>query len=251
MSAENTAAQRGLLQLLDPRVKLGGLTALIVASAMAARLWLVAGVFILAVLLAAASSISIRSLATQVWIATLTFSGALALPALFLTPGISMYHVPGLQWDITRQGLHSAAYLVLRAETAATLVALLVFTTPWAHILKALRMFRVPVVFVVILGMACRYILLLLQTAHEMFESRKSRTVGKLTRGDHRTMAIQSTAALLSRTLQLSGEVFLAMQSRGFRGEVYILDDFAMKRLDWAASLTFGFLAASLFWAGQ
>ena len=32
------------------------------------------------------------------------------------------------------------------------------------HVLKALRIFRVPVVFVVILGMTCRYILLMLET---------------------------------------------------------------------------------------
>ena len=31
---------------------------------------------------------------------------------------------------------------------------------------------------------------------------------------------------LLSKSLQLSGEVFLAMQARGFRGEVFVLDDF-------------------------
>jgi energy-coupling factor transporter transmembrane protein EcfT len=34
---------------------------------------------------------------------------------------------------------------------------------------------------------------------------------------------------LLSRTLHLSNEVYLAMQARGFRGEVFILDDFSTK----------------------
>ena len=76
----------------------------------------------------------------------------------------------------------------------------------------------------------------MLETAHEMFESRKSRTVGALTGPERRRMAVSSAGVLLSRTFQLSGDVYLAMQARGFRGEVYLLDDFAMKRLDWLAS---------------
>jgi energy-coupling factor transporter transmembrane protein EcfT len=141
--------------------------------------------------------------------------------------------------------------LVMRAETAATLALVLVFTTPWAHVLKSLRMFRVPVVFVVILGMTCRYILLMLETANEMFESRKSRTVGPLTRGEQRRIAILTTGALFSRTLQLSNEVYLAMQARGFRGEVFILDDFRMGTPDWFALIAFGAVTASLAWAGR
>ncbi|MEP7355237.1 MAG: cobalt ECF transporter T component CbiQ [Acidobacteriota bacterium] len=251
LSADRSAQTRGLLQRLDPRVKVAGMAVLILACAMASKLWVIAAAFVLAISLALISSISVWSLVTKVWLATLTFSGALALPALFITPGTPVYQLPIVHWEVTRQGLTSAAYLVLRAETSATLAMVLVFTTPWAHVLKALRMFRVPVVFVVILGMACRYILLLLETTHEMFESRKSRTVGALTRSEQRRIAIQSTGALLSRTVYLSDEVFLAMQSRGFRGEVHILDDFRMKHLDWLASSGFAALAVTFLWMGR
>jgi cobalt/nickel transport system permease protein len=165
--------------------------------------------------------------------------------------GAVVYRIPGLLWAVTSQGLTSAGFLVLRSETAATLALVLVFTTPWMHILKALRLFRVPVVFVAILGMTCRYILLMLENAHEMFESRKSRTVGTITRSEQRRIAIASAGALLSRTFQLSGEVYLAMQARGFRGEVYILDDFRMQAADWGALIGFGGLAAGLMWVGR
>ena len=40
--AARSASGRGALQQLDPRVKVAGLAALILASAMAARLWVVA-----------------------------------------------------------------------------------------------------------------------------------------------------------------------------------------------------------------
>ena len=251
LHAENSVAGGGLLQRLDPRVKVAGLFALILASALATRLWVIAAIFALAISLAALSLISIRMLAGRVWIGALTFTGAIAIPAVFLTPGVPVYHIPGLNWTVTAQGLTTAGYLILRVETAATLALLLIFTTPWMHVLKALRIFRVPVVFVVILGMTCRYILLMLQTAHEMFESRKSRTVGAMTASEQRRMAISGASVLLTKTFQLSGDVYLAMQSRGFRGEVYLLDDFQMKRLDWMAATTFTALTAAAVWAGR
>jgi cobalt/nickel transport system permease protein len=251
MYAEGLAAGGGLLQRLDPRVKVLGLIALIVAAALSARLWVIAAILALAVLLAALSRVSIARLAGSVWAGAFLFTGAIAAPALFLTPGEAAAHLPGLGWTITAQGLRTAAYLLLRVETAATLAILLVFTTPWAHVLKALRTVRAPVVFVVILGMTCRYILLMLETAHEMFESRKSRTVGAASRADQRRMAVSSAGVLMGKTYQLSGEVYLAMQARGFRGEVYVLDDFRMTARDWAALAGFAVLAAAAVWAGR
>jgi cobalt/nickel transport system permease protein len=56
---------------------------------------------------------------------------------------------------------------------------------------------------------------------------------------------------LLSRTFQLSSDVYLAMQARGFRGEVYVLDDFQMKGWDWAALLMFLALAAACVRLGR
>ena len=251
LHAENSAARRGLLQPLDARVKVAGLLSLILVTATGKRLGTIAALFALAVVLALLSRISFRVLATRVWTGTLVFTGAIALPALFLTPGTALYRVPGLQWTLTSQGLTTAGYLLLRVATSATLALLLVFTTPWAHVLKALRVFRVPVVFVVILGMAARYILLLLETALEMFESRQSRTVGALDRAARRRMAVASAGVLLNRSLQLSGDVYLAMQARAFRGEVCLLDDFAMKRLDWLALAGFAGCAAAAAWAGR
>jgi len=236
--AEAFASRTGILQRLDPRVKVFGLLAMVVSVALAAKLWLIAAVLAIAATLAAVSAIPIRVLASRVWIGALIFSGVIAVPALFLTPG-----TPLRGSLITEQGLRTASFLILRAETAATLMLVLAYTTPWTHILKALRIFRVPVVFVVILGMTSRYILLMLETAHEMFESRKSRTVNRMTPAENRRLAISGSGVLLHKTLDMSGEVYLAMQARGFRGEVYLLDDFQMHPLDWVALITFAAVA--------
>jgi cobalt/nickel transport system permease protein len=249
--AEESACANGLLQAIDPRVKLLGLMALILAAALAKRLTVVAAILAAAIALAAASRISPAVLASRVWAGAFAFTGAIAFPALFLTPGRVLYRVPWLEWGLTEQGLRTSALLILRVEAAATLALLLVFTTRWAHVLKALRAVRVPVVFVVILGMSCRYIYLMLETAHEMFEARKSRSVGLLNAGERRRMAISSAGVLLGRTFHLSGEVYFAMQARGFRGEVYVLDDFQMLARDWAALGGFAVLTALAVWAGR
>jgi len=244
--AETVASRRGLLQQLDPRVKVAGLLSLVVAVALAAKLWLIGAILALAVTVACLSAIPLRVIAGRAWLGALLFSGMIATPAIFLTPGTPLYGLP-----ITVQGLRTASFLVLRAVSAATLMLALVYTTPWNHVLKALRIFRVPVVFVVILGMTCRYILLLLETAHQMFESRKSRTVNAITPAEQRRLAVAGSGVLLGKTLQMSDEVYLAMRARGFRGEVFLLEDFHMRKLDWLALGTFALLAAFSIWAGR
>jgi energy-coupling factor transporter transmembrane protein EcfT len=101
-------------------------------------------------------------------------------------------------------------------------------------------------VLVTILGMTFRYIFVILQTAWDMMESRRSRAVGKLEASERRRIAAASAGVLLSRSLQLSNEVHLAMQSRGFRGEVYVLDDFRARLSDWLWLFAFATTAAAV-----
>jgi cobalt ECF transporter T component CbiQ len=251
VSAEAGASGAGWMQQIDPRVKLAGLMALVAAVAVSQRAGVIAALLALAVALAIASRVPLATLISGVWLATVGVSFALAVPAIFLTPGRAVTTVPMLGWTITAQGLTTAGYLVLRVAAAATFGCLLVFTTRWAHVLKALRAFHLPVVFVVVLAMTYRYILLLLEAAHDMFVARRSRTVGRMTASERRRLVTQSAGVLLTRSLHLGNEVFFAMQARGFRGEMYVLDDFAMVRADWMALASFAAVAAAAVWAGR
>jgi cobalt/nickel transport system permease protein len=248
--AEVSAESGGLLQRLDPRVKVFGFALLIVAAVSVHRTGVTLAIFVLAVLLALLSHIPLSLLATRAWLSVLCFTGAVALPAIFLTPGKMLVRVPFLNWPVTSQGLHTALRLVARAETAATLALLLVLCTPWIHVLKSLRTFRLPVILTVILCMTHRYIFLLMQIAGDFFEARRSRFVAPLKGPEQRRQASATAGVLLGKSLQLSGEAFMAMQSRGFRGEVYTLDEFRMKPRDWLAAGAFAAVAASAFWQG-
>lgn len=249
--AEQLAKKNGLLQKLDPRVKIVAVLPLIVIAALARRLWVIAVLFVIAVIVALLSRVPLGTLASRVWLGVLTFTGFISLPALFLTPGQAVYSLPLLGWAVTAQGLRAAAFLIMRAETASTFSVLLVLCTPWSSVLKALRVLRLPIVLVVVLGMTYRYIFLLLRSAQEMFKSRKSRTVGRLDGREQRRAATASAGVLMSKTIQLSGDVYLAMRSRGFQGEVYLLDEFQTGWLDWLMLALFITLAALAFWFGR
>jgi cobalt/nickel transport system permease protein len=249
--AEQVALSKGLLQALDTRVKLVGIGALVIGTVAAHRLSVLLALFGLSVLLALLSHISLRRVVFRIWIAVLAFTGVIALPAIFLTPGQAIFRLPLLLWPVTLQGLTSAAFLTLRAETTATLSLLLILCTLWNQLLRALRFFRVPAVVVVMVTMTYRYIFLLLQTAHSMFESRQTRLVGRLAPVEQRRFAAASVGVLLDKAFQLSGEVHTAMQARGFRGDVRLLDELEMTNSDWLRLTVLLTIALSALWLGR
>jgi cobalt/nickel transport system permease protein len=233
LDAEAMSSRPGFLQGLDPRIKLIGFLLLVISAVLTRSLAVLAALFLLVPVLAFSSYVPLVRLARQVWIGVLLFTGVIALPAVVLVPGNPLWQVPLVHWNVTQQGLRSAAFLIGRAETCATFALLLILTTPWTHVLKAMRSLGVSVVLVAILGMTHRYIFVLLHTATQMFESRRSRIVAPLAGAQRRRLVAAAAGVLLDKTFQLSAEVHLAMVSRGYRGEVYLLDEFHTRRRDW------------------
>ena len=249
MQSEETAHRRGLMQALDPRVRLIGVLALVVAVVTSRRIEIVTVLLGLAILLAVLSRVSLLTLATRVWLIVFGFTGVIAIPALFTTPGRVVLASGNLA--ITEQGLRTAGLLVLRVETAATLTTLLILCTPWNHVLKALRALHVPKEAIAMLAMTYRYVFLLVDTAAQMLESRRSRTVGVLKGPEQRQMAARTAGVLLSKSVALSNDVYLSMQSRGFRGDVQILSDFRMTMWDYLGLLLFLAAAILAAWMGR
>ena len=249
--AEETASAAGFLQELDPRVKLVGIGSLILAAVAVHKIPVLLGILAVAGTLASVSGVGVGKLWSRVWIGVLVFTGAIALPAVFLTPGEVLVRAPVAHWPITRQGLTGAAFLVLRAETTATLAVLLILTTLWSRLLKALRFFRVPVVVVVLLGMTYRYIFLFLRTAQEIAKSREARQVGTMPPADRRRLAAATAGVLLGNSLYVSGQVHAAMQARGFRGEVHLFEDLSMGFRDWIRLAAFAAAAGAAIVLGR
>ncbi len=249
--AEEIAGQHGWLQRLDPRAKLVGALALLLATGLAHHLWLLGVLYLLTIPAALSSAIPPGLYLKRVWVLMPFFTGVIALPALFnvFSPGPPVLTLldlaePRIYLAITEPGLRSAAFLVLRVATSVSIGLLLILTTRWAALLRALRVLRLPPVFVMLLGMTYRYIFLLLHIANNMFLARKSRTVGRVSPAENRHWVAATAGSLLARSYDMSNEVYLAMQSRGFRGEARVLESFAWSTRD--SLWTLAFLAVAL-----
>lgn len=248
--AEKIAQKDGLLQRLDARVKVLALILLLLAVGLSHNLAIIAGSYLVLLGLAWASAVPMGFYIKRVWLFMPFFTGIVAIPALFITPGPPLVTL-ALGLVITQTGLDSALFLLLRVGTSVSAAILLVLSTPWNTVLKALRVMRLPDEVVLILGMTYRYIYLFLHSANDMFLSRKSRILRRLDGSSERRLVAASAGTLLNRSLQLSGEVYLAMQSRGFRGTPRTMDTFKMQARDWFfAALTLIFTAAAI-WLGR
>jgi cobalt/nickel transport system permease protein len=249
--SEDSTHAHGLLQSLDPRVKLVGLLALVVSASLSRKLVVLAVLFGMGLALALASRLSLFSLAKTVWLVAFGFTFMIADPALFLVPGQALYKLPLSSLTITAQGLHGALLLIVRVETTMTLSALLVLTTPWMQLLKALRALAAPVEVIALLAMTHRYIVLLMETANAMFESRQSRMVGRLNGRQQRRLMVNTSGVLLSKTMTMGDQVFQAMQSRGFCGDVKLMIDFHLRRADYIAIPGFAVAVVATILAGR
>jgi cobalt/nickel transport system permease protein len=239
--AEELSRRAGLLQTVDPRVKIIALVELLLSIGLTHNAWIIVAVYAAGLVLAARSAVSPWMLLRRVWLAMPFFTIPLALPALVLTPGPSMAILPfGL--IVTSAGAAAALFLLLRVSTSLTLALVLVYTTAWNDVLRALNSLGMPRTFALMLAMTQRYIDLLLRAAGDMLLSRESRLVGQLSTKDGQRLVGAAAGALLDKSIRLSGEVYLAMLSRGYTGAA-----FGLEHLDLTARDRLVLLAATAF----
>jgi len=244
---EDVARQPGLLQRLDPRVKVLSLLGLLVAAALVHHVPVLLGLYGLTLLLAAASQVSLRFFVKRVWLFIPIFTGIVVLPGTlsFVTPGDTVASLGPLA--VTSQGLTGAALIVTRVAVSISLVVLLTLTTSWPRLLAALRALLVPRLFVLVIGMAYRYLFVLLGAVSDMYTARKARPASRSTR-EGRGFVAATAGALFGRAHALSEEVHQAMVARGFRGDARTLDAVRLQALDLAWALGCAAVAVTTIW---
>ncbi len=234
MVQAGVAARQGLLQAYEPRVKVAATVLLLLAVALTTSLHALAAFHGLLLLTALASGISLRSYLLRTWTPALIFAGVAVLPAIFswVTPGSPLFVIySGAEWrvgplalpselTVTRQGLTSAAMVMLRAAASLGLIVLLVKTTRWPALTKALHYLGMPAVFAMVLELTYRYLFLFLLLLADYLLGRRSRLVG----GEAPLSGLRWTGGTLAGFLRLAGEygqeIAAAMQARGFSGEI-------------------------------
>ena len=254
MFGEDVAGNAGLLQRVDPRVKLISLLVLLVVGSLARSMATLVVMYGLTLVLAAVSALPIGFFVKRVWLFVPIFTGIAVLPATLsiVTSGdvvLTLWHWHGTPQGFTEQGLAAAARVVCRVAVSISLVVLLTLTTPWVRLLAALRGLGVPRIFILIIGMAYRYIFLLLGTVTEMFLARQARTPGTPKHDSSaRAFLGAGVGTLLGKAAHLSEEVHHAMVARGFRGDAKTLDQSRLRNVDVVYAALVVVAAVALVW---
>lgn len=235
--ADDYASKTGFLQSFDPRIKV--ITFLLFIMAILFTKSIAISLYLYAICLALAyfSKVNMGFFLKRTWIFIPLFSLFIAIPALFnfFTPGDALFaiHVLGVKLIITRQGLVGATLFLMRVIASVSFAVLMSITTKHFALLKVLRIFRVPQIFVMTIGMCYRYIYLLLEVVENTYLAVKSRVGARLHYKKGQQVVAWNISALWNRSYHLSEGVYSAMLSRGYTGEPVILDNFKTKLADW------------------
>lgn len=248
--SETYAKRDGLLQSLDPRAKLISILAVIFASSVVGDLGLLILVYLATLLFAYLSKIDVLFFIKRVWLFIPIFAGIIAFPMIFniFFPGDPLVQIAylgeGLHLGpfslpesifITKQGANMAIIFTMRVATCVSAVVLLFITTPQQVLFKSLRSIGVPKIYVLTLEMAYRYIFLLMDMVREMYVAKKARTIKSRSMFEEQKWVGGRMGYTLIRSLDMSEKVHMAMTSRGFTGDVKVMQQLQMRNLDYFA----------------
>ena len=171
----------------------------------------------------------------------LPFAGMVAISLPFTQAGevVWSWQPFGFTLSITDAGLVLFATVVIKAWLSVMVSGLLVATTPFPDLLRAMRALRVPAVLTATISFMYRYLFVLVDEAMRLQTARAARSVGagRTIRWRARVLG-GMIGSLFIRSYERSERIYAAMLSRGFAGEVRTLT-----RLTWQARDTWVGLA--------
>jgi len=216
VASEDIARLPGLLQSVNPLLKVLGFLSAFVATALARSPWTLAVFIFVALFLAKLSSVPLRSFVMRVAGTVAFFGLVLAIPVSLqaVTGGPVVLRLFGVA--ISTTGLTSAVMILLRLSSGIGLALLWSLTTRWYQLLRSLRSIGVPKMFITTAALTYRYLFVTMETLAEMVEARTTRQIGACEKRQARIYAGAGTAILFAKSLAFTEEMHLAMQSRSF-----------------------------------
>ena len=176
-----------------------------------------------------------------------------AFPLLFTKDGDPIGTVDFGLFSLTLsgEGIRMVLTIMLKSWVSVQAAALLIFTTQFHDLLEGLARLRLPRLMVSIISLMYRYLAVLLGEAQRMMRARSSRqaTPQGVKRPPVRWQAKvvgNMVGALFIRSYERSERVYLAMQSRGYTGQVRHLHDKPLPAPQWAALIA-GFVLLVAF----
>jgi cobalt ECF transporter T component CbiQ len=245
-----TASKDGYFQRIDARIKVLFLLIFVVIVSLKRDIpseALIGGfVFMLAVL----SRLEIIRFYKRVLFLGFFFGFLIAFPSAFnvVTEGeiifpvyqfsktyqFWMYQIPK-EIGITREGLEGVILLTLRVINSVSISFLVLYTTPFPDIIKALKLLKVPDRFLMVITLSYKYIFIFTKTVEDMHLAKKSRLAGQVNHAEARRWIAGRFAFIFAKTRLRCEEIFKAMMSKGFCDDIRFFETGKLKLYDLAA----------------
>ncbi len=195
----------GFLQKIDPRIKMPGLIALVVASVSTFSLEKLILLLLALAILFASSKISFRTYFSRIWMIPL-FSFVIVLPHVFFTS----------------TGIEYALLFTFRVFLAVSFLTLFMLTTRFSDVLYTLRFYKLPDIFVTILSTTYRYIHLMFCELYRLLLARESRRVRELGSREIWRNGGKMLGFFFIRAYERAERVHLASVARGYDGRTKV-----------------------------
>jgi len=216
---EDLSSKKGLLQTINPLVKLAVTVFMIVASLFVSWLPHLAFFCVIPIVLALASKIPLRGFLSRAFFIPL-FAAAISLPTLFITDGTSIFssNLGLFTLSITLEGLQRFLIFSIRVWFCVASLTLFTLSTGFDAILRLLASIGIPTIVVQLFSLTYRYFFVSIHELQKVLFAKEARTYL-----NKRTVNLESLmrsgtllATLFIRTYERSERVYLAMKSRGF-----------------------------------
>ena len=178
------------------------------------------GLGILVLVLAAAARIPAGAFAVRI-AAPLAFVLLVSVGVLLLAPGEPVVRLGPVA--ITDAGLVRFASVMGRGAVALGAAVILVSTTPFDDLLRALRTLRLPEGVTTALGLAYRFLYILNDEVERLRRAARSRNAAEGA-APRRRLLMGIAGAALQRSFDRSERTHRAMLARGFTGEMPALE---------------------------
>ncbi len=194
--------KRGFLQSVDPRIKLLGLSALLLADVVTFEIPKIVFIALASLILAKLSDVGFKEILKRVWLFTF-FSFLIVLPTTFF------------------EGVYYPTSFTLRVFTALTVLQLIVLTTPFNELLQALRSFKLPETLVFSLGLTYGYIHMMFSELFRILIARESRRVKRSSYRELWSEGGKMLGTFFVRVLEKGENVYRAILLRGDKIRYY------------------------------
>lgn len=124
----------------------------------------------------------------------------------------------------TKESIEISSKLFLKSLASVSCLYFITLSTPIFEILVVLKKFKLPKLFIELMGLVYRFIFVLLETANMIFISQDSRLGYSNIKIGYKSLG-KLVSALFISAYKRSQDIYTAMESRGYYGEINLLDE--------------------------